>query len=59
MGLTRILSIRLSKFIKRFITRPFKDPVKTQEKFFQRLIRRNQKTVFGKHHNFSQIHSIK
>ncbi|NVM52290.1 MAG: GH3 auxin-responsive promoter family protein [Candidatus Helarchaeota archaeon] len=59
MGLTRILATRLSKFIKRYITRPFKDPVKTQEDFFWQLIRRNQKTIFGKRHNFSQIHSIK
>ncbi|NVM30171.1 MAG: GH3 auxin-responsive promoter family protein [Candidatus Helarchaeota archaeon] len=59
MGLPRILAMRLSKFIKNFITRPFKDPITTQENLFRELIRRNQKTIFGKRHKFTQIHSIK
>jgi len=59
MGLSRILAMKFSKFIDKFLMRPFKDPIKTQEKFFLKLIRRNQNTIFGKRHNFSQIYSIK
>jgi hypothetical protein len=59
MGLTRVLAARFSKFIKRFITKPFDNPRETQDKFFRGLIRRNQETLFGQRHNFSQIHSIK
>ncbi len=59
MGLTRVLAARLAKFIKRYVTKPFQNPLKTQEEFFQKLIRRNQETIFGKRHNFDQIYTIK
>ncbi len=59
MGLTRIFTARLSKFMEKFFTRSLKDPLKAQENLFRKIIRQNQKTIFGKRHNFSQIHSIK
>ncbi len=59
MGLIRVLATKLSKYIDRYLKRPFKDPEKTQEEFFRDLIKRNQKTTFGKRHKFSQIHSIR
>ena len=59
MGLPRILAVRFSKFLNRYITKPFKNPVKTQEDFFHQLLSRNQNTVFGRQHNFSQIQSIR
>jgi len=59
MGLPRVLASRLSKFLNRYLTRPFKDPLKTQEEFFKGLITRNQQTLFGKRHQFSQIQAIR
>ena len=59
MGLPRLLAIRFSRLLDRFLTRPFKNPLKTQETFFWGLISRNQNTLFGKKHNFSQIQSIR
>ncbi|MFX0101857.1 MAG: GH3 auxin-responsive promoter family protein, partial [Candidatus Hodarchaeota archaeon] len=59
MGLPRVLGFKLAKHIERFITRPFKDPVKAQEKFLMDLIRKNEGTIYGKHHDFSSIRSIR
>lgn len=59
MGLTRILAARLSKYLKQYVIRPFKDPIKTQENLFWKIICRNKGTLFGKRHNFAQTHSIK
>jgi len=59
MGLPRVLASRLSNFINRYLTKPFSDPLKTQEGFFKELIARNQRTLFGKRHQFSQIQSIR
>ncbi|MHA1278123.1 MAG: GH3 family domain-containing protein [Candidatus Helarchaeota archaeon] len=58
MGLSRILAMKFSRFIDKFLRKPFKDPIKTQEKLFFELIHRNQDTIFGKRHKFAQIHSI-
>jgi hypothetical protein len=59
MGLIRNLTVSFSKFLKRYTTNLFKDPLQTQENLFMQLIRRNQKSVFGKQHNFSQIQSVR
>jgi hypothetical protein len=59
MGLPRVLASRFSRFINRYLTKPFKNPLTTQEEFFKGLIARNQQTLFGKQHQFSQIQSIR
>ncbi|HUX99429.1 MAG TPA: hypothetical protein VMV49_07750, partial [Candidatus Deferrimicrobium sp.] len=59
MGLIRSLAVSFSKFLQRYTTNIFKDPLHKQEHLFKQLIRRNQNTIFGKRHNFSQIQSIR
>ncbi|MBD3229245.1 MAG: hypothetical protein GF329_13765 [Candidatus Lokiarchaeota archaeon] len=59
MGLQRLLTRKLVKYVDKFLKKGLENPIKTQEELFCDIIKRNIATNFGKKHNFDQIHSIK
>ncbi|TFF87318.1 MAG: hypothetical protein EU549_04960 [Promethearchaeota archaeon] len=59
MGLTRLLTQKLVKYVDKFLKKGLEHPVKTQEELFHYIIKKNKHTIFGKRHNFDQINKIK
>jgi len=59
MTLIRLLGKIFAKPLYRFLMRPIKNPIKTQESLLSKIIKINQTTRFGKNHRFQQIKSIR
>jgi hypothetical protein len=57
MGIRSVLSKPFAALIARETKKWSADPAKYQEKIFQNLIAKAQKTAFGKDHNFEQINN--
>ncbi len=55
MGLKALLSIPFAKYIRWKTQKWSKNPIKTQERVLQRLIKTSQSTDFGKDHHFKEI----
>ncbi|TFF85901.1 MAG: hypothetical protein EU551_03085 [Promethearchaeota archaeon] len=58
MGILRLLTQKLVKYVDKFLKKDLENPVKTQEDLFLDIIRYNQTTDFGRKHNFDQISRV-
>ena len=58
MTVIRMLGKMFANLSCRYLMRPLKDPVKTQEAVLSKIIRINRNTQFGKVHKFHHITSI-
>ena len=55
MSVKSIIAKQFAKYIYRKTQRWVNNPVKTQNKVFQKLIAQAKETQFGKDHHFEQI----
>ena len=59
MTLIRVLGKIFAKPLYRYLMRPIKGSIKTQEAILSKIVRMNQNTRFGKDHKFQEITSIR
>ncbi|WP_298882877.1 GH3 auxin-responsive promoter family protein [uncultured Polaribacter sp.] len=57
MSIKSIFALPFAKFATKKVNKWAKNPLKTQERVFKKLIFKGKKTAFGKDHNFENINS--
>ena len=57
MSIKSFFAIPFAQIATKKVKKWANNPIKTQEKVFQKLISKGSKTVFGKDHDFSNIHN--
>ncbi len=59
MNVIRFVAKTAAKPVYRYLTRPFKNPLKVQEALLSKILKINRSTQFGTIHKFRQITSVK